>query len=220
MQRHLATGLAAAEAAKLATRPAQEEELALAAATEELAAALARFDEGAAHALFDSVLARVSLDTLLRELVIPYLHDLGERWERGEVSIAQEHFASTLLRGRLLGLARGWSQGMGPPAVLACAPGEQHDLGLVAFGIALRARGWRIVYLGPDTPIASGKDAAAASRANLGVVSAVDPRRFRPCIPEVEKLARTIDAMAGTRDAPAASTPARATLPMMAGGGR
>ena len=30
--------------------------------------------------------------------------------------------------------------------------GEQHDLGLLAFGLALRGRGWRIVYLGPDAP--------------------------------------------------------------------
>jgi hypothetical protein len=29
--------------------------------------------------------------------------------------------------------------GVGPAAVLACLPGEQHDLGLIAFGLALRA---------------------------------------------------------------------------------
>ena len=56
-----------------------------------------------------------------RDVIVPYLHDLGERWERGEASVAQEHFASALLRGRLLGLGRGWGQGLGP-AVLACLP--------------------------------------------------------------------------------------------------
>src|SRR5512146_1989282 len=147
MQRHLSDGLAAAEAAELAARTAQREEPAPATGKDELAAALQNFDEGAAHSLFDSLLARVSIDAVLRDIVVPYLHELGARWERGEVSIAQEHFASTLLRGRLLGLARGWSQGIGPTAVLACAPGEQHDLGLLAFGLALRTRGWCIVYL-------------------------------------------------------------------------
>jgi MerR family transcriptional regulator, light-induced transcriptional regulator len=67
--------------------------------------------------------------------------------------VAQEHFASGLLRGRLLGLGRGWGLGTGPLAVLACLPGEHHELGLIAFGLLLRARGWRIVYLGPDTPL-------------------------------------------------------------------
>ena len=91
--------------------------------------------------------------SLLRDLLIPYLHDLGERWEAGTASVAQEHFASNFLRGRLLGLARGWGQGGGPLAILACAPSELHDLPLIAFGLALRAHGWRIAFLGPDTPL-------------------------------------------------------------------
>lgn len=197
MQQHLAAGFAAAEAAELATRAVQRDQITPAAAKDELAAALFRFDEGAAHTLFDSLLARLSLDTLLSEIVIPYLHELGERWERGEVSIAQEHFASTLLRGRLLGLARGWSQGIGRAVVLACAPGEQHDLGLLSFGIALRARGWRIVYLGPDTPIASVNDAAAVCGAELVVLSAVDARTFRRSAGELEALARQIQLYLG-----------------------
>ncbi|HEY4997001.1 MAG TPA: hypothetical protein VII03_03330, partial [Solirubrobacteraceae bacterium] len=43
-------------------------------------------------------------------------------WVRGEASIAQEHFASAVLRGRLLGLARGWGGGTGPLGLLACLP--------------------------------------------------------------------------------------------------
>ena len=154
MQQHLADGYAAAEAAALATQTTRRggNEIATPTARDELAAALASFDDGRVHAVFDALLARLSVDALLRDVIVPYLHELGERWERGDVSIAQEHFASTLLRGRLLGLARGWGRGIGPVAVLACAPGEQHDLGLLAFGIALRARGWRIIYLGTDTP--------------------------------------------------------------------
>jgi MerR family transcriptional regulator, light-induced transcriptional regulator len=192
MQQHLADGYAAAEAAVLAARTTERRdgELAPPTAKDELAAALARFDDGEAHAVFDALLARLSVDGLLRDVIVPYLHDLGERWERGEASIAQEHFASALLRGRLLGLARGWGRGIGPVAVLACAPGEQHDLGLLAFGLALRARGWRIVYLGTDTPLASVADAARSSSPVAVVVSAVDPRVFRRHADELRQLAR------------------------------
>jgi DNA-binding transcriptional MerR regulator len=190
MQQHLAEGLAAAEAAALATSTATGDEAPTAGAKDELAAALASFDEGAVHTAFDSLLARLSLDALLREVVIPYLHELGEQWRRGEASIAQEHFASSLLRGRLLGLARGWGRGLGPLAVLACAPGEQHDLGLLAFGLALRGRGWRIVYLGADMPIESVADAAQAFDAAFVVVSAVDARALRRHSAELRQLAR------------------------------
>ena len=37
--------------------------------------------------------------------------------------------------------------------MLACAPGELHDLALIAFGLVLAGRGWAITYLGPDTPV-------------------------------------------------------------------
>ena len=187
MQQRLAEGFAAAEAAALATR---DGEITSPAAKDELTAALSSFDDGAAHAVFDNLLARFSIDMLLRDVVIPYLHELGDQWERGEVSIAQEHFASSLLRGRLLGLARGWGQGIGPAVVLACPPGEQHDLGLIAFGLALRARGWRIVYLGGDTPLASVEEAVESCDPAVVVVSAVDPRAFRRCTGELEQLSR------------------------------
>ncbi len=121
------------------------------------------------------MLAALSLDTVLRA-VLTYLHELGERWERGEASVAQEHFASNVLRGRLLGLARGWGQGTGQRALLACAPGEQHDLAVIIFGLALRARGFRITYLGADTPIDTLTQAVAELEPAvvvIGITSAV-----------------------------------------------
>src|SRR6185436_4625896 len=192
MQQHLADGYAAAEAAALATQTTRrgDNEIATPTARGELAAALESFDEGSVHAVFDALLARLSIDALLRDVVIPYLHELGERWEHGEVSVAQEHFASAVLRGRLLGLARGWGRGLGPRIVLACAPGEQHDLGLLAFGLALRARGWRIVYLGTDTPLQSAADAAHASDAVFVAVSAVSAERFHAHRNELVQLGR------------------------------
>ncbi|HET6682253.1 MAG TPA: B12-binding domain-containing protein [Gaiella sp.] len=192
MRQHLAAGFAAAEAAALALRIEQdtaEDSAPPSAARAELAAALAAFDEAAAHAVVDTLLARMSLDALLSDVIVPYLHELGDRWDRGEVSVAQEHFASNVLRGRLLGLARGWGRGLGPRVVLACAPGEQHDLGLITFGLALRARGWRIVYLGADTPLASVADAAHACDPRFVVVSAVAPRAFRSHRAELAELA-------------------------------
>ena len=193
MQHHLSRGLAAAEAAVLATdQPLATlgAEIPLADAKDELADALAAFDEARAHAVLDSLLATATIDTVLATVVMPYLRELGERWERGSVSIAQEHFASSVLRGRLLGLARGWGRGLGPRVVLACAPGEQHDLGLIAFGLALRARGWRVVYLGANTPLTSVADAANASDADLVVVTAVTPKRFGEHGDELRELAR------------------------------
>jgi methanogenic corrinoid protein MtbC1 len=118
-----------------------------------LARSLDAFDEPAAQALLDRLLADFTVESVLGQVIVPYLHDLGERWARGQASVACEHFASNIVRGRLAGLARGWGNGHGPRAILACPPGEQHDIGLMAFGIVLHRNGWRVHYLGADTPI-------------------------------------------------------------------
>ena len=194
MRRHLAAGLAAAEAAALASREVAREEpprplLEAESARNDLAAALDRYDEPWAQTIIDELLATMTVDGVLSEVILPYLHDLGERWERGEVSVAQEHFASGVLRGRLLGLARGWGRGLGPAALLACLPGEQHEFGLIVLGLALRGRGWRIAYLGADTPLETLADAARALSPELVVVSAVTGERVRPVARELGELA-------------------------------
>jgi DNA-binding transcriptional MerR regulator len=174
MRANLERGLSAAEAARLAlaedvAEPPSSPAPVVDAA--ELAAALDRFDEAAAQQALDRLLATLTLDVVLRDVLLPSLRDLGERWERGEASVAQEHFASNLLRGRLMALARTWDRGVGPRALLACVAGERHDLPLVAFGLALRGRGWRISYLGADTPAASVVDAARELSPDAVVVS-------------------------------------------------
>lgn len=191
MQGHLARGVAAAEAAQLALAESSpvdggsgwEHE------TRVLAEALENFEEQGAQLAFDRLLAALTVEAVLSAVVLPYLHDLGRRWESGDVSVAQEHFASNLLRGRLHGLARGWDRGSGPRALLACAPGELHDLPLIAFGIALHGRGWRITFLGPDTPIATVAETAARISPQLIVLTAVDPARFEDVADTLRELA-------------------------------
>ena len=193
MQQHLAEGIAAAEAAALAAaaepRADQAVPFSPAAARRDLDASLSRFDDARAHTVLDELLSTATLDSILSDVLIPFLHELGERWERGEITVAQEHFASSMLRGRLLGLARGWDRGIGPRVLLSCAPGERHDLGLIAFGLALRARGFRILYLGADTPIESIAQTARAARLHAVVVSAVSPERFKEIAGALRELA-------------------------------
>ncbi len=95
-----------------------------------------------------------------------------------------------MIRGRLLALARGWDRGGGPRAVLACAPGEQHDLGLIVFGLALRHQGWSVTYLGADTPVETLAAAAEQLQPDAVVVVALEPGKLEPIRAPLEELAR------------------------------
>ena len=201
MQAYLADGLSAAEAARAAlsgdasTPPGRPAGLPLAAsAGDGLSAALRQaldaFDEPAAKAVLERLLADLSVPAVLRDVVLPYLADLGERWQLGTASVAMEHFASNVIRGRLAGLARGWGSGHGPQALLACPPGELHDMALMVFGIVLHRNGWRIGYLGASTPVEELERAVEASHPDLVVLAATRAETLEPLRPELASLAR------------------------------
>ncbi len=202
MQAHLAHGLSAAEAARAVLRedsgagadPGRAAGPHRAAAAGELSGALRQaldaFDEPAAQAVLDRLMSDLSLTAVLRDVVLPYLTELGERWERGTASVAQEHFASNVIRGRLAGLARGWGNGHGPRAVLACPPGEVHDLALMVFGIVLNRNGWRIDYLGMNTPVEELARTVDARRPDLVVLAATLPENLEPHATQLTALAQ------------------------------
>jgi MerR family transcriptional regulator, light-induced transcriptional regulator len=187
MQRYLADGVPTAQAAELtiaarfAVSVGEGRKVSardVTAATQELDAALAHFDETSAQRALERLLVAFTPTTVIRDVLLPYMHDLGERWNAGRVTVAAEHFATNFFQARLYALARGWDRGLGPRALLACAPNEQHTLALVALGIALHELGWRIIYLGADTPIEALTEVAKISHPELTVVAAAMPQRL------------------------------------------
>lgn len=156
---------------------------------DQLEATLETFDEAGGHRILGRVFEQLDVEDGLAHVVLPYLHEVGCRWEQGTIGVAQEHFASNVLRGRLTALARGWDRGGGPRAVLACVEGEHHDLPLVAFGLALRGHGWRIGYLGADTPAASLVGAARELAPDAVVVSGTVAGVFDPVATQLREVA-------------------------------
>jgi MerR family transcriptional regulator, light-induced transcriptional regulator len=200
------SGVSAAEAARLAAAEAPGEPSPGPVAggadhAQRLAAALDRFDEADANAILDDAIARFTVEALVGRVLLPVLHEIGTRWESGDVSVAEEHFATSLLRGRMLALGRNWGAGRGPLAVLACPPGEQHDLGLVAFGLVLRARGWRVALLGSDTPIETISDAIAKLAPDAVVLAAVDPEPFEAVAHAIKDLTGRTSVLVGGKGA-------------------
>jgi DNA-binding transcriptional MerR regulator len=197
MKELLAEGMSASDSARLLLASPFEAEIPAAASADtelevgrhSLRQALMAFDEEGAQAALDGLLANFSVEMVLRDVILAELRDLGDRWERGEATVAEEHFFSNVLHGRLLGLARGWDQGYGPRAILACAPGEAHDLSLIIFGIALRRLGWRITFLGSNTPADSLMSAVRSLAPALVVVFAIDGARIRDAAAELTVIA-------------------------------
>jgi len=127
--------------------------------------------EGLGH-LVDQTLALASLEDALTNVLAPALVEVGEEWQAGAVTVAQEHLASSTVRAalqKLLADARASVRGV---AVLACAPGERHEIGLMMLAVLLRSDGWQVAFLGADTPLEDAVQLAAGIGARALCLSA------------------------------------------------
>jgi DNA-binding transcriptional MerR regulator/methylmalonyl-CoA mutase cobalamin-binding subunit len=160
LRERLEEGYRISEAASLlgeAVEPARSTE-------DQVRAMLASLDRGEAEEIgvrLDQAFALNGVEETLERIVRPLLEQVGERWAHGDLTVAEEHLVSETVRSRLGHLLADVGGGVRGVAVLACAPGERHELGLMMATIALRRDGWKVFYLGCDTP---PEDALALAR--------------------------------------------------------
>ena len=131
MLRHVRDGVPAAQAAELAiatrfritsgaTSETTTDQLSVARA--EMQRALERYDETTAEQALEKLFASAGPATVIRDVFLPYLQEIGDRWADGHLNVAQEHFASGFIHSRLLALARGWDRGLGSTSAARMRP--------------------------------------------------------------------------------------------------
>jgi DNA-binding transcriptional MerR regulator/methylmalonyl-CoA mutase cobalamin-binding subunit len=102
---------------------------------------------GEAHSLHPT-------ESVILDLYPAIMLDLGRMWHDGQITTTIEHFASAYVQGRLHQLlAMAGHNRIGPRALVACAPYDQHELGALTLAVMLRREGFSVTYLGPNTPI-------------------------------------------------------------------
>ena len=138
----------------------------------QLAAAIAQFDEARLEELYEDMLGLYPIERVTRDALIPLLADLGDGWRTRPGGVAEEHFFAVYLRNKLGARYHHRSTAAtGPKLLVACLPGEQHELGAFLFALAAHERGHRLVLLGADTPLAELAFAARRAQADAIVVS-------------------------------------------------
>jgi DNA-binding transcriptional MerR regulator len=139
----------------------------------QLFAALTAMDEQRAGVILEEAQARFELTAVCLEIAQPCLIEIGEAWYRGDIRIANEHFASQYLRGWLMSRFQGYPlRRSGPRLVVGCAPHEFHDIGCLMLALFLRLEGYRVEYLGADIDLRDLLDYARAERPTLILLSA------------------------------------------------
>ena len=212
---HVRQGLSPARAAERALMGAAVSAEGPAAATavvDRLMEGVAAYDADVLESALDAAFALGTVPGI-RDVLLPALVRIGEAWERDELTVGHEHFATNLIERRLVARARGWERGDGPLAVLACPSGERHTLGLQCAGLCLADLGWCIGYLGADTPVDQVARFARAVDARVVLLCAIEAGRLTASAGEIAALAAaraTVLAGAGASHALAARLGCRA----------
>ncbi|MBV9546719.1 MAG: B12-binding domain-containing protein [Chloroflexi bacterium] len=108
-----------------------------------------------AEAVLAEAFALYSVEDVCLNVFEPLLVEVGDRWNAGELSIAEEHYITGFVRARLFALLDAYQRAgaAGPLVLLACAPEEWHELGILLVSVFLARRGAAARYLGPNLPL-------------------------------------------------------------------
>jgi hypothetical protein len=161
--------------------------------------AVIELNEQKLHRALDSLLPTASIDHVVGEVVIPFFSaTLPHGLQQGTMCVAHAKFAVSIIRGRLMDLARGWGKGSGPLVLLAAPPDEPWDIAMICLGLCLRERVWRELYLGPRLSIVSIIDAVQLAQPAVVALTSTMAAHFEAVSFDLQSLAERVPvALAG-----------------------
>ena len=135
-------------------------------------AAIIRFDERALERTYSDALSHYPVRLVTEKLLSPTLKEIGERWASGQGSIAEEHFFGFYLRNKLGARFHHRSQSQsGPKLLMACLPGDLHEIGLLLFALDACDHGFQTILLGANMPLDEFPDAVKKTGSDALVLS-------------------------------------------------
>lgn len=138
--------------------------------------AIAGYDEPELNRLYEDCLSLFAADTVTERLLVPVLNTLGERWQDHPGGVAEEHFFTQFIRNRLgARIQHSLRSARGPRLLVACLPGETHEIGALLFALHAAQNGCRPILLGADLPLKDLLHASTAAAADAVVLSAACP---------------------------------------------
>ncbi|MEJ2103248.1 MAG: MerR family transcriptional regulator, partial [Ignavibacteriaceae bacterium] len=107
---------------------------------------------------------------LIEELIVPLVYKVGDMWHEGEIRVANEHLASSVIRSFMFNLLESYSLNDSAPVMVSATPrGQEHELGALIAGVVAASSGWKVIYLGSSLP--AEEIGAVVSHLNAKVVA-------------------------------------------------
>ncbi len=155
---------------------------------DQLIAAVQRFDSLAVEQLLGDSLLALGVNRFIERVGAPLLRRVGDMWRAGDLSVAEEHVASSIIRSLFGGLLRLRMPRSRPSILLTAPSGERHELGLSMVALLCMQAGVAVAYTGVDLPaedILTMQDKTHVSVVGLSVVSGANRKN---AVEEIRRL--------------------------------
>jgi len=128
----------------------------------------------AGAALVDAYLDHHSLDSIFETIVTQAMHQVGDLWLKGSVTVADEHLATRVVLTALQKLRSVMvsHEPNGLNAICCASEGDLHELAVHVVTLILESQGWNVINLGANTPLFSLQDMVSRQRPQLVCISA------------------------------------------------
>ena len=158
----------------------------------ELLEATRLLDGAALRAQLRQCAGKQDLLSFLEETAAPLMREAGYAWASGQLEIRHEHFASEQMGDLLREMRAPLDEvATGRSVALTSLPGDQHEGGLLMAALVFAMKGWRVIYLGVETPaaqVAALPNEADISAVGLGISEAVEKRGAARAVAEMRRL--------------------------------
>jgi len=120
----------------------------------ELIVAMVNLDEEKFETTLSGFFLRYNFEQTITGIVYPFLEKIGVLWQTHNISPAQEHFVSNLIRQKVIVGIDGLPLPAENPkkALLFLPENELHEIGLLFYHYLLRKSGYKSIYLGQAVP--------------------------------------------------------------------
>lgn len=120
--------------------------------------------------------AKLTQPILIEDVIIPLVYKIGNLWHSGEIRVANEHLASSVIRGFLFNLLESYAiNGSAPVMVSATPRSQEHELGALISGVVAASSGWKVIYLGSNLPAEEIAAVVSHLKARVVALSIVYP---------------------------------------------
>lgn len=113
------------------------------------------FDEERFEELFEQALKQFGLEVTVIDVMYAFLERVGLLWLTDHVIPAQEHFASNIIKRKIISALDALKTKPSPSSgtyVLFTPEGEQHEIPLLLNHYLMKASGKKCIYMGVDVP--------------------------------------------------------------------